>query len=47
MDSLLPESRGWRRKGKVYRVKGVKYMVAEGNWTLDGKYTIEYRDVKL
>ena len=28
-------------------VKGTKYMVADGNWTLGGKHTTEYTDVKL
>ena len=28
-------------------VKGIIYMVAEGNWTLGGKHIIEYINVKL
>ena len=34
-------------RGRVKWVKGIKYMVAEGNWTLGGNHTIEYIDAKL
>ena len=33
-------------RGRMKWVKGIKYMVAEGNWTLGGQHTIEYTDVK-
>lgn len=33
--------------GTVKWVKGIKYIIAEGNWTLCGRHTIEYIIVKL
>ena len=32
-----------RSRGRVKWVKGIKYMVAEGNWTLGGKHNRIYR----
>lgn len=31
-------------EGRLKRLKGVKYMVTEGNYTLGGEYTMHYAD---
>ena len=33
--------------GRVSWVKGVKCMVPEENWTLNGEHAIEYTDINL
>lgn len=34
-------------QGRINRVKGVKYMVMDGNETFSGKYAIDYIGIEL